>query len=280
MILLFAGVVLTPTPADASSNPHWRKDACRSCHASNAPVAGNIGLDAIDAETLCEGCHGDGNAGAACSHYSDLEAGVVRVPDNLRAAMKNDKVVCTTCHDPVYQCEHPSAPYSFMNPGFLRDRASPKTGEYCFACHDREGYEKLNPHGATAGDPPRPTCLLCHDGTPGAGASATLRVGFDRQGDLGDMCRGCHVVTPHPDNPFASDRTRRWGHLVVPSDAIRSNMLKTETETGVDLPLNPLNGEIYCATCHSPHDAGVGVEQGSTEKRLRMDDICQGCHDK
>ena len=40
----------------------------------------------------------------------------------------------------------------------------------------------------------------------------------------------------------------------------------------------------FCATCHNPHDFKLGGEHGSqeraTESRLRINDICQACHDK
>ena len=61
-------------------------------------------------------------------------------------------------------------------------------------------------------------------------------------------------------------------------------MQKAQAETGIGLPLNPLNGEVFCATCHNPHDFKFGGEHGSQEleakNRLRMSNICQACHDK
>jgi len=188
-LAVLAGVVLAPSVIAAQDDPHWQKDTCRTCHADARPVAGSIRLNAASTEALCETCHGDGGGAVACRHGSDLAAGDIEIPGNLRAAMKDGRVVCSTCHDVTYQCDHPSTPYSFMNPGFLRDRNSPQTGRYCFECHDSAGFEKLNPHRQVAGDPPGKTCPLCHVGVPETGASGALRVEFNMQHDLNDACR-------------------------------------------------------------------------------------------
>lgn len=283
-LAVLAGVLLAPALIAAQDDPHWRKDTCRTCHAVARPVAGNLELNTTDTEALCESCHGDGGSAVGCRHGSGLEPGNVEIPATLRAAMKNGRVVCSTCHDVSYQCEHPSTPYSFMNPGFLRESKSPEPGRYCFECHDSSGLAKLDPHNEEAGDPPRPTCPLCHIGIPETGASGRPNVGYNMQHDLNDTCRGCHVVPPHPKNQFALRRSDAWDHLVVPSPEILGNMRAAQAETGIELPLNPLNGEVFCATCHDPHDLTVGGEHGSghpaAENRLRMDDICQACHDK
>jgi len=82
----------------------------------------------------------------------------------------------------------------------------------------------------------------------------------------------------------ASEKQDEWVHFVPPSEAVLQNMRESQAETGIELPLNPQNGEIFCATCHNPHDFKVGGEHGSQESgmehRLRQDNICQACHDK
>jgi hypothetical protein len=81
-----------------------------------------------------------------------------------------------------------------------------------------------------------------------------------------------------------SQSTDEWVHFVVPSAEVLEHMKKAQAETGIGLPLNPQNGEIFCATCHNPHDFKLGGEHGSEEQvarnRLRINNICQACHDK
>ena len=277
-------VVLLSAGANAEDNPHWNKTTCQTCHMEAAPVDGIVNLNATDAEALCEGCHGDRGGALPCRHASGLPVGDLAVEENLRDSLKDGKVVCSTCHDIVYQCERPRVQYSFENPGFLRDRTSSKSAEYCFKCHEKAGYDQLSPHAGITGSPPRPTCLLCHKSFPETGSTGQLEVEFNMQNDLNDTCRGCHDVRPHPRNLFAANTTDEWVHFVAPSAEVLENMREAQAETGTGLPLNPLNGEVFCATCHNPHDFKVGGEHGSAEQgsehRLRMNNICQACHDK
>ena len=277
-------LTLAASFANAQDGPHWNKSDCQTCHADPSPVASSAVLKAAHAEDLCDSCHGAKGTALTCRHASDIAVGEQDVGDNFRASLKDEKLVCTTCHDVVYQCEHPSKQYSFMNPGFLRDRTSPATGEYCFECHEESGLQKLNPHQGVAGEPQRPTCPLCHVDIPGTGATGQLVVGFNMQHDLNDACRACHIVQPHPKNSFSKKQTPGWDHLVTPSTEVLQNMQEAKVRTGIELPLNPLNGEVFCATCHNPHDFKIGGEHGSEEvvadKLLRMTGICQACHDK
>jgi hypothetical protein len=286
LLLLLSALLPQPSlaAAAAQADPHWNKNTCQTCHVDAAPVAGDIRLQETDAEALCESCHGDRGDARPCRHISDIAPGDPTLPDSYAAKLKDGQVVCTTCHDVTYQCLRPNKSYSFMNPGFVRDRVSQDPGTQCYQCHDDAGYQKLNPHGGSVGDPPKPTCPLCHTGIPETSNTGQLAVDFNMQHDLNDMCRGCHAVPPHPRSMAFSTQAEGWVHLVVPSAEILGNMQKTESETGIALPLNPLNNEVFCATCHNPHDFKLGGEHGSQERaakyRLRVKNICQACHDK
>lgn len=281
---VFIVALLLSAGADAEGSPHWNKDGCQICHVDAAPVAGNISLHEPDAETLCVTCHGDRGDALPCRHASGIPVGDMNIAETFSGALQDDKVVCTTCHDVVYQCERPKLYYSYENPGFLRDRDYAKTGEYCYECHESADYEKLSPHTGVAGNPLRPSCLVCHSSLPETSSTGRLVVEFNMQHDLNDTCQGCHNVRPHPINMFASEKSDKWIHLVVPPDEIAENMGIYEQETGVALPLNSQNGEIFCATCHNPHDFKVGGGHGSEARdmkhRLRLANICQACHDK
>jgi len=268
---------LVAPAAAAQDDPHWNKNTCDACHDSNKPVVGAAGLQGGHAEALCETCHGDRGKALSCRHTSGMAEGSVTVTGRLRPAMTEGQVVCGTCHDITYQCTHPTRQYSLHNPGFLRNRTSRETGDYCFQCHEQSGYEKLNPHKGAASSP-GPTCLLCHETNPDVIVTGRPEVNFNMQHDLNDACRGCHVVRPHPKSMSfaASQAPEEWVHLVAPSAEVLGNMRDSQSETGVGLPLNPLNGEVFCATCHDPHEAG----EPALKHRLRVDDICQACHDK
>ena len=284
--VLIAGLLLS-AGASAVDDPHWDKNACQVCHLEVAPVDGEINLNATDAETLCDTCHGKRGDALPCRHASDIPLGDLEIADGLRSFLKDGQVVCSTCHDVVYQCEHPAAHYAAQNRGFLRARQSYEASDFCLQCHDSLEYAKLNPHTGVAETPPRPTCKLCHVSFPETSNAGELVVEFNMQRDLNDMCLGCHNVKPHPRRMTFGGGPRDavgWAHFVQPSNEVIENMQKAQAETGIGLPLNPLNGEVFCVTCHNPHDFKVGGEHGSEEQaaeyRLRLNNICQACHDK
>ena len=285
ILALLLGSLLFHSTTYAEDSPHWNKDGCQTCHVEAAPVDGVVNLNATDAEALCETCHGDRGDALPCRHASGVAVGNVTVADKLQSSLKDGQLVCSTCHDIVYQCERPRMHFSLQNRGFLRDRTSRQAGDYCYKCHDQSAYAKLNPHAGVAGSPPRQTCLLCHESVPETSATGELVVNFNMQTDLNDACRGCHDTPPHPKSmSFSKKAPDGWVHLRQPSDGVRERMRETQTLTGIELPLDPQTGEIYCATCHNPHDFKIGGEHGSQSRnakyRLRLDNICQACHEK
>jgi hypothetical protein len=263
-------------------DPHWNKHACQACHLSSEPAAGNLGLTADSAEALCAGCHSSGGDGRSCRHVSGIPPGDMTIPPGYSSKLENGNLVCTTCHDLAIQCLAPSRSYSFANPGFVRERKSRERGAHCFNCHDASGFERLNPHQMQTGNPSGPTCTLCHASEPTKDEHGWVATGFSVPGSLNDLCTGCHDVQPHPGNSF-SGKPIGWEHLAVPSAEIRENMQRSEQAEGLIFPLDPRTGELHCATCHNPHpgeleDYPVAVQPGS-KGRLRVDKICQACHD-
>jgi hypothetical protein len=76
-------------------------------------------------------------------------------------------------------------------------------------------------------------------------------------------------------------------HLVKPPEAILKRLKETESRLDIVLPLDPSNGNIFCATCHNPHERGVQrharADRGADgPKRLRREgmQICDSCHNK
>ena len=278
-VVLAAAVFMTAQAA-ANESPHWNKATCDTCHFDVSPVVGNAALRQATAEIGCMECHGDRGGMPACRHRSDLPVGELAVPEYYRASLDGDRITCTTCHDLTFQCKNPNVAYSFQNPGFLRNRVSHDTADQCFECHDAQQYAALNPHAGTIIDPLESTCLLCHRGAPQSAAGASRDVSYNMQGDLNDMCRGCHDLRPHPTGMSFSAKPEGWVHLARPSIEVAAQMERWEAATGLRLPLNPNNGEIYCATCHDPHESADGGQAQSPKDRLRADNICQACHEK
>jgi predicted CXXCH cytochrome family protein len=267
---------------EESTGPHWKEDACQTCHEDAAPVSSNIHLKMADGD-LCESCHGSRGDALPCRHISNVSPGDLALPHYYQDSTKDGQIVCTTCHDLAFQCANPSIPYSFMNPGFLRDRVSRDSGKQCLECHGVTGLDNLNPHNGTTGTPPRMTCLLCHESLPQADEAGNIDTEFNMRHDLNDACSGCHKVRPHPGNAF-SGKPVGWEHLVVPSEGVVENMRKTEEGTGIRLPLGRYKGEVNCATCHNPHGFRATPSADDAKEmpkyRLRANNICQACHDK
>jgi hypothetical protein len=190
-------LLLSPL-ADAQNSPHWNENTCQTCHIESAPTAATATLSEPDAEALCESCHGSRGNALPCRHASGITAGEVEIAESLSGALKNGQIVCSTCHDIVFQCERPKAHFSLQNRGFLRDRTSHESSDYCLKCHDNLEIEKLSPHAGFAGSPPGPTCQLCHTRIPQSDSNGQLLVDFNMGTNLNDLCLGCHSVTPHP----------------------------------------------------------------------------------
>lgn len=280
LLAIAAGMIIFST-ARSEVSPHWTTEGCRACHSDPAPVAGAANLKVDDAEALCESCHGTKGDAISCRHSSGIAVGGVQIAESLQPFVKEGEVVCSTCHDIVFQCEKPKAHFSLQNRGFLRDRTSHYSKEYCYKCHAEADYAKLNPHLGTSGSPPKATCLLCHQSIPAANDTGSIDVAFNMQHDLNDTCLGCHNVRPHPKRMvlfLKEDNPDEWLHLVAPSEKVLARMRAVESEYGIVLPLNPINGEIFCGTCHDQHGFESGAEQ--PEHRLRANPICQACHEK
>jgi hypothetical protein len=83
---------------------------------------------------------------------------------------------------------------------------------------------------------------------------------------------------------FSAKAPDGWIHLIEPSEKTLAKMGTTKDVTGIELPLDPQTGEVFCATCHNPHDFKLGGEHGSESQevkhRLRQENICQACHEK
>lgn len=275
---LFAAALCSTIPAMAEPGafPHWDEMACDTCHGEGQPVS----IVDYDNDVMCGKCHAQSTT-ISCRHPTNLmldETVARSLPDNYKSAVRKGRLVCTTCHDPLVQCQGDKlAPY--LNPRFLRGGPFRQADEACLLCHDSGDYARLNPHiQIKAGEIDDDTCGFCHQATGGGGIS--ISAGFRM--DVSLQCLGCHAVAPHPMSMIPGSGIDSWNHLVVPSESTYLHMSATRTQTGARLPVQPNTGKITCATCHDPHEARVipGDPQYLDKARLRPVVRCENCHEK
>jgi predicted CXXCH cytochrome family protein len=164
-------------------------------------------------------------------------------PSTLTGAVqldREDRVQCTSCHDP----------HSDTFPKFLV--ASVENGDLCVRCHAKNGWGGSSHATSTAqwngnGEDPWPglalstvgqnACLNCH--TP---HSAALPERLLRRTPEEEVCLVCHN-----GNVAATDVA---GHLAKPS-----HHPVIETSGIHDPPEDPItmDGHVACADCHNPH---------------------------
>ena len=271
-------------------NPHWRKDACLACHV-NEPDENGSPLKA-DSDGSCYFCHSE--ADHAPIHPVNLVAGkqmLAKMPDKFKKNLAHgNKINCITCHDALLPSTRKKTLASLRNRSFLRGGIfNSKTG-ICYQCHDKSAYKKLNPHDQISekGILNKDKCLICHQQVPEQKAAASVaRITMQTDSNWSEICLNCHQWQPHPGGNMMmfSGGKKPPDHLVVPDNKIRQRMIKMTQKNNLDMPLDPSNGKIYCATCHNPHERGVikkiSLAKGADEKsRLRSKQICLNCHDK
>jgi len=261
-------------------DPHFTGKDCDICH-EGTPKEGDRDLRlkfSGDDIAMCNSCHqneslkGDLHPAGITPPPS---GGPVSVPSEL--PLYGGKVTCRTCHDVYLQCRvQPSV--QFENINFLRGAPYKKTVDLCFRCHNREVYAKTNPHQQRdgAGNVLRERCLYCHQSAPDADASASIAdVSFKTETSA--FCAACHGKEEnfHP---------ARANHIVAASEQMQSAIRSAEEKHAVSLPL--FRGEIFCGTCHNPHDRDIirraaAAKVADEKLRLRLGasfDLCVACH--
>ncbi len=254
-------------------DPHFRKTMCKTCHPNNRPD--KMTYDQID--DLCHSCH-QLEANRTEIHPSKIAShrgAVQKVPSDF--PLHKGKLTCLTCHDVNIQCNGPGE--HKMNPLFLRGGPYENSEDICYRCHDPVLYDVFAPHDQRneQGRIKREVCLYCHKPTDQSDLSVK---------DIGqpfvDICKSCHRMGAHPTG---------IDHMRKPSRQMQAYIRGVAKRKRLYIPLNVRN-EIYCSTCHNPHEAGIFSEEdvkslgaeGDKPKshriRISADQICTMCHDK
>jgi len=273
-------------------NPHWREDACTTCHRGSLNVA-KPRRRFHDTERLCGYCH---DAEQQHLYVHPVAIGVSRrllqamsatLREHLQGAATQPRLACTTCHDIRVQCRRENLRERELRHAFLRGGPYRSRTGFCYACHPGKAYARLNAHAQidVRGKVLTNTCLLCHRKVPrqlpAGRAVDTELVVPDRYSEL---CLNCHDVLPHPGGDLVFLDKGGPNHLVRPPPEIARYMAKMAVRNGIMLPLEEDSGEIHCATCHNPHARGVirnpRAARGADEPhRLRSRSLCENCHD-
>ncbi len=270
-------------------NPHWRKDGCLACHVSEPDGAASPLKASSDGS--CYFCHSAEDHVAI--HPVNLAPGkkmLARMPKTFKKNLARDgKINCITCHDALLPGVRKKTVSSQYNRSFLRGGIYRSRTGICYRCHDKGSYKKLNPHDQinAKGVLNEDRCLICHRDVPKQKADgSSTKVTLQTDSNWSEICLNCHKWQPHPGgNMTIFSAGKPPNHLVVPPDKIRNRMVTMSKKNNLDLPLEPGTGEVYCATCHNPHERGVikkvSLAKGADEKsRLRSKKICLNCHDK
>lgn len=271
-------------------NPHWRPDGCTACH-NRTPSPEAQHLRNSDALSICKDCHD------SVTEQTHIHAvGMVpprsffeRMPADFKGSLTahGGRINCLTCHDILLQCKEDTFYQQQANGEFLRDAPYNTRTGICYQCHDRTKYQPLNPHDQISAKGVLLTdkCLICHLEVPKELPNGEI-VGAElyRDSGLAEICINCHRKIPHPSGNLSFIKGGEPNHLVKPPAKIRQQMVKMTNEKNVYLPLEPATGQIYCATCHNPHERGVIKNKehamgADSENRLRIVPLCQNCHD-
>ena len=264
--------------ATETVNPHWSGEHCVECHVEAKPLEKGAALQYDgDSVRLCNRCHNGESAAAEIHPYGVLLPGDFQQELPPEWPRVEKKITCLTCHDALIQM-HTNPPRQLVNPQFVRQPYADSRSNFCFTCHQREDYQKRNPHQQIdeAGTIGEASCLLCHQSLPDQQQKNTpAELSF--KDEPTKLCISCHggKQDNHPTN---------GNHLVRMPEEMREALTRQTTEKSVYLPL--LENEITCATCHNPHQKGVLLSNeaaaGAGEPyflRIRRGrELCITCH--
>lgn len=271
-------------------NPHWNKKRCQACH-KDKPRKNRLALK-NKTDKLCNNCH------TVLKSHVSVHPVNLPVPKRILKNMQGmflDKLTrkgrvkslsCLSCHDVIKQCDIKGFDDKQINLMFVRDGPYRTRTGFCYQCHDKQSYQRLNAHDQITDDGKwlNDKCILCHLKVPQQMDAGNKDIELKVKTGYADICLNCHRWTPHPGGDFPFLDKGGPMHLVVPSDRIKRQRKKMMETNQVNLPLEKITGKVYCATCHNPHERGVIKDirnaKGADEpKRLRARHICENCHD-
>jgi hypothetical protein len=160
------------------------------------------------------------------------------------------------------------------NRNFLRGEVAGGLVHFCFNCHDKEQFQKTNPHQGSMSNQKQSPCYRCHTGDLPSGFDICFEASLKTKSP--SLCLGCH----------GNVSTEHMVHEQLEAESLEkyeAPLMRLEDE-GIELPL--AEGRMHCATCHNPHPKGIiGRKEaaiGAGEKHflriVSVHDLCMVCH--
>ncbi|MCF7801759.1 MAG: hypothetical protein K9N34_07045 [Candidatus Marinimicrobia bacterium] len=264
--LVWNSAVFAQLTFSDAKNPHHGGD-CIICHPpGQEPTRENYQPGS------CEKCHSAAAVDVDIHPLFNLNltAAGITIPDTF-PLLDQDSVTCITCHIMPVK-------YDRSNSSFLRGGPYKEEIDFCYQCHEREQYAKLNPHAAMItddGSVDRNICQVCHVNPPNPETPA--KVAREMSLTMEATCNKCHALHTHEKN--------HWGiNISKAKKGIYAQFQKSEQVYNIILPLGP-NHQIQCNTCHYVHgrlgiDAVAFGGPGDNPYFLRMPPakLCYMCH--
>jgi len=255
---------------------HYSAKYCTECHVNIPRTGSHPQLRyAGDFKILCRCHYSTSNSYIHPVDRRPSREMIDRIPGQY--PLQNGQIVCTTCHDIVFQCQDKPLDRAFLkDQNFLRGGPFKTETGICFECHNIESYQRYNPHRQLNAQKEiiTDTCLYCHSELPDENQTSAKDARLI--GDLKTLCVRCHMKEPRQD--FHAK------HLRTPSAEVLTRIKQLQDHNNIILPLSE-DGMITCATCHNPHEKGVipDVRAGATgageDKRQRLEEkMCIKCH--
>lgn len=225
----------------------------------------------LNAEQECTTCHSleAVNALIHPMHNLNPQNTQISIPDHFPLTSNGD-MSCMTCHESVEK-------QTRSNRSFLRGGPYRQELDFCYNCHERQNYEKINPHQQLSEDGSinSAVCLNCHVRQPSADDHPTIAA--EMQTEMKMTCNKCHALHTHEENHYGRN-------LKTSKTATLKQYDATQAQYGITLPLSQ-NDEIQCHTCHYIHGS-LGIDaviyEGSDENqyflRLPKERLCYACH--
>ncbi len=256
---------------DENTNIHYTGLFCGECH-TRTPVEGGDAYLKFNGDygQLCRCHHGTSPGYCHPLEMKPERDKQVNIPAGF--PIEAGKMTCNTCHDVYRQCQK-----RLFERQSLRGGPYPRKTDFCYNCHIKEKYTKLNAHLQIQKDGTLDvkTCLYCHGKKPDEKTATYKEVTF--VGDIKALCRRCHLIEGNHSGNF--DHTG-----VKPSAEALKRMAAMISTYQIILPLTE-DGKMTCITCHNPHEKGVipadkpSAKGADSKYRHRLPGkMCIECH--
>ena len=235
------------------------------------PGKANPHADGMRREWNCTECHSMDAVNAQIHTMYNLNTSnpEISIPSNFPLTEKRG-ITCFTCH---LEAEKQTR----SNVSFLRGGPYRQELDFCYNCHEKKNYVKVNPHQQLREDGSinSGVCLHCHTKQPSATDHPTIAT--EMHAEMRSTCNKCHALHDHEQNHYGRN-------LLNSKKATLKQYEATQQRYGITLPLSK-DKEIQCHTCHYIHGS-LGIDAviyaGSDENqhflRLPKEQLCYACH--